>query len=556
MRSPDTPDIGKAFQNQAEKNPHRPALFFLGKEFTYERICLWSLAFARSLADMGVQPGDRVIIYLPNSPQWVICWLGILLRGAVAVPITPIYTPRDLTYITNDSGARAIICADTNYGYVEQVFSETVLKRVIHTNIADLLPIWDRLLGFMFDRVPRGRVARKDYAVPLTHLLNREPQTRSCPDLTGDEPALILYTGGTTRFPKGVPITHRLFMKGTPFHFKAHETLIPWGKNIILQGAPLFHVLGQVLGLGPLCVCGDTLLLLPRMNLDGLMNGIERHDVKTLIGVPALYRMILDHDRLDFYDLSSLQYCFTGGDVLPTEVARRWKERFGIPLHQGYGSTETVGGVSMSYTDRENPLRAMGKVMPHKIVMIVDPETLEEVSKGTPGEILVRSDPMVEAYWNKPEETEASFVTLNGQLWYRTEDIATMDQEGYLYFVDRTVDTIKHKGYRISASEIEATLQEHPAVVGSCVVGVPDPRSGNRIKAYVVLKEDIKGMTGYDLIRWCRDKLVSYKVPHYIEFRDMLPKSKVGKLLRREIRTEEKKRQEKGKWEDSLDDTT
>jgi long-chain acyl-CoA synthetase len=163
---------------------------------------------------------------------------------------------------------------------------------------------------------------------------------------------------------------------------------------------------------------------------------------------------------------------------------------------------------------------------------------------------------MVTHYWNKPEETKEAFVALDGKLWYRTADIVSRDQDGYLYFVDRTVDTIKHKGYRISASEIEAVLQEHPAVVSSCVVGIPDPRLGDRIKAYVVLKEDIKGMTGYDLIRWCRDKLVSYKVPHYIEFRDMLPKSKVGKLLRREIRSEEKKRLEKGKWDEALGDDT
>jgi long-chain acyl-CoA synthetase len=266
--------------------------------------------------------------------------------------------------------------------------------------------------------------------------------------------------------------------------------------------------------------------------------------------------MILDHDRLDFYDLSSLCYCFSGGDVLPNEVARRWKERFGVSISSGYGSTETVGGISMSAADQEIPAQAMGQVMPHKTVRIVDQESLQEVPSGTPGEVLVRSDPMVTYYWNKPEETEEAFIELDGHLWYRTGDIISQDEEGYFYFVDRTVDTIKHKGYRVSASEIEAVLLEHHAVKGSCVVGIPDPKVGNRIKAYVVLREDIKGMTGYDLIRWCREKLVSYKIPHYIEFRDMLPKSKVGKLLRREIRSEERKRLEKGKWEDTLSDTT
>jgi long-chain acyl-CoA synthetase len=198
----------------------------------------------------------------------------------------------------------------------------------------------------------------------------------------------------------------------------------------------------------------------------------------------------------------------------------------------------------MCPTDRENPLRSIGRVVPSKKIKIVNPDTLEPVGINEPGELLVHSEKMVKQYWRKPEETEHAFVQIEGLLWYRTSDVLSRDEEGNLYFVDRTVDTIKHKGYRISASEIEGVLQEHPAVVGACVVGIPDEKVGQRIKAYVVLKADIKGITGYDLIKWCRKQLVSYKVPQYIEFRDMLPKSKVGKLLRREIRDEEKRRAE------------
>jgi long-chain acyl-CoA synthetase len=186
----------------------------------------------------------------------------------------------------------------------------------------------------------------------------------------------------------------------------------------------------------------------------------------------------------------------------------------------------------------------MGLTVPSKYIMIANPNSTEPVKSGEPGELLVSSERMVRAYLNKPEETENSFVEIGGRLWYRTADIVRQDENGFLYFVDRTVDTIKHKGYRISASEIEAVLQEHPAVIESCVVGIPDPKVGERIKAFVVLKKDIKGITGYELTKWCRDKLVAYKIPQYIEFRDMLPKSKVGKLLRREIRSEEKKRLE------------
>jgi long-chain acyl-CoA synthetase len=263
-----------------------------------------------------------------------------------------------------------------------------------------------------------------------------------------------------------------------------------------------------------------------------------------MIGVPALYRMILEHDRLDQYDLSSIDYWFSAGDVLPNEVAQRWHKQFSKSIHQGYGATETCGGVAMCPVDSQNPPRSVGKVVGSKKVKIVDPVELEPVASGKSGELLVTSDHMVTAYINQPRETEKAFVTLEGRLWYRTADIMKMDDQGNLYFVDRTVDTIKHKGYRISASEIESVLQEHPAVISACTVGIPDESVGERIKAYVVLKGDIKGITGYDLIKWCRSQLVSYKVPQYIEFRDMLPKSKVGKLLRREIRESERRRKE------------
>ena len=196
----------------------------------------------------------------------------------------------------------------------------------------------------------------------------------------------------------------------------------------------------------------------------------------------------------------------------------------------------------MCPTDIDNPPKSVGRIVASKTVRIVNPAFLEPVPVGEPGELIVSSAHMVSAYINKPEETATAFVELEGRLWYRTADIMSMDADGNLYFVDRTMDTIKHKGYRVSASEIEAVLQEHPAVVSCCVVGIPDEKVGERIKAYVVLKEDIKGITGYDLITWCRKSMVSYKVPQYIEFRDMLPKSKVGKLLRREIRDEEKRR--------------
>ncbi len=534
------------FAETAERRGNHTAVFYLGTGYSYTKIQTLADRFASALTDMGVAAGQKVMLYIPNSIHWVVSWLGIQKIGAVCVPITPIYTPHDLAYIAGDSEAETIICADTNFGYVTSVLEKTGLKRVIVSNVADLLPWWKRHFGHLFDIIPRGKYHLDEKTFSLRKLLAQygNQSTNSSVSIAGGRAlAEILYTGGTTKFPKGVPFTHDLFLVSADEQIRMSEKLVPAEENVIMGNAPLFHILGQTCGLATL-LTGGSIILQPRINIDATFDSIQRSKAKTMIGVPALYRMILEHVRLAQYDLSSLKYCFSGGDVLPIEIGKRWQEKFGIPIYQGYGATETCGGVSMCRVDRENPPKSTGRIVKSKKVKLVDPASLKPVEPGKPGELLVSSEFMVTSYLNKPQETAESFVDLDGDTYYRTADIMSMDEDGNLFFVDRTVDTIKHKGYRVSASEIESTLQEHPAVIASCAVGIPDEKVGERIKAYVVLKEDIKGITGYDLIKWCRRTLVSYKVPHYIEFRDMLPKSKVGKLLRREIRSEEKRRAE------------
>jgi len=534
------------FAETAERRSNHTGVSYLGTRYSYSRIRQLADCFASALTGMGVTAGQKVMLYIPNSIHWVVSWLGIQKIGAVCVPITPIYTPHDLAYIAGDSDAETIICADTNFGYVTSVLATTGLKRVIVSNVADLLPWWKRYFGHLFDIIPRGKYKLDAQTFSLRNLLaqHRNQSSKAADGVPGGRAlAEILYTGGTTKFPKGVPFTHDLFLVSADEQIRMSEALIPVEDNVIMGNAPLFHILGQTCSLATL-LTGGSLILQPRINIDATFDSIQRSKAKTMIGVPALYRMILEHVRLAQYDLSSLKYCFSGGDVLPIEVSKRWQEKFGIPIYQGYGATETCGGVSMCPVDQDSPPRSTGRIVKSKKVKIVDPASLEPVAPGDPGELLVSSEYMATSYLNKPEETAASFVELDGDTYYRTADIMSLDADGNLFFVDRTVDTIKHKGYRVSASEIESTLQEHPAVIASCAVGIPDEKVGERIKAYVVLKEDIKGITGYDLIKWCRQTLVSYKVPHYIEFRDMLPKSKVGKLLRREIRSEEQRRTE------------
>lgn len=538
-------NIYASFDETARRHGDHTAVIYLGTRYSYLEVKGLAERFAAALVGLGVRPGQRVMLYIPNTVQWVVTWLAIQRAGLIAVPITPIYTPHDLRYIANDSEAEAIVCADTNFGYVKRVLPETKLKTVIVTRMADLLPWWKRAFGYLFDVIPKGSIALEENTYSLRDLLARYKDAKGLPELKRDGRARaeILYTGGTTKFPKGVPFTHDLFVVSMAEQITVSEPLVPVDKNIIFGNAPLFHILGQTCSLATLLV-GGTLVLQPKVNLDATFEGIERFKATTMVGVPTLYRMMIDHVRLDQYDLSSVVYWYSAGDVLPVEVGKRWEEKFGKGIYQGYGATETCGGVTMCPVTGPNPPKSVGKVVPSKRVKLVDQNTLEPVTPGEPGELLVNSDLMVASYLNKPEETAEAFVEIEGRKWYRTADVMSMDKEGNLYFVDRTVDTIKHKGYRVSASEIEAVLQEHPAVVGACVVGVPDEKVGERIKAYVVLKEDIKGITGYDLIKWCRKNLVAYKIPQYIEFRDMLPKSKVGKLLRREIRSEEKRRTE------------
>jgi len=538
--------ISSAFETVVRRRGGHSAIIYLGTRYSYEKVKELSDRLAAALVDNGLMPGQRVIMYIPNSIQWVVSWLGIQRAGGVCVPITPIYTPRDLAYIANDSEVEAIVCADTNFGYVKKVLPDTRIKMVVITRMAELMPAWKQFFGFLFDIIPTGKTALDSHTYPMGKLLSAYGnRTGSLPEnpRRGSDIAEILYTGGTTKQPKGVPISHDLFKAYADEQIRISEPLFPAEENVIMGNAPLFHILGQTCSLATL-LTGGTLMLQPKVNMDATFVSIERFGARTMIGVPTLYRMMLEHDRLDQYDLSSVDYWFSAGDVLPVEVGNRWREKFGKPIYQGYGATETCGGVAMCPTDAENPPKSIGRILPSKRVKIVDPAFLNPVKTGESGELLVQSDHMVAGYVNKPDETAEAFIELEGSIWYRTADVISMDEDGNIFFVDRTVDTIKHKGYRVSASEIEAVLQEHPAVVASCVIGVPDEKVGERIKAYVVLKEDIKGITGYELIKHCRQSMVSYKIPQYIEFRDMLPKSKVGKLLRREIRDEEKRMKE------------
>jgi long-chain acyl-CoA synthetase len=535
------------FDRMSECYPDRNAVVYLGENFSYAHLRELSERFAGSLVDMGIGKGDRVMIYVSNCIQWVIAFLGIQRIGGVIVPVSPIYTSFEIEYMVKDSGAETIICLDTNFCYVKEVFSRTALKQAIVTNLVDLLPFWKKYMGVLFDKIPTGKVDRDSRVHSFRALLKHVP-LKVQPKLDPEKDlSYILYTGGTTGFPKGVPGNHTGM---TSYVNDVTEDVagshLREGEDVYIAVNPLFHIMALGLFMAVGLNKGNTTLLMPMPQVDAILEAIERHSVRWLLGVPALYRMILENDRLDRYDLGSLTYCYCGGDVLPVEVFNRWKEKFGVPVYQVYGSTE-AGHVTYSRIDGDPKSNTIGFPLKSRECIVVDPVTLDTVPQGESGELLVTSPYTLKEYWNKPEETKQSYVELNGKTYYRMGDFVSMDSDGQLIYVERSADIIKHKGYRVSASEVEAVLQNHPTVIGACVVGIPDKKVGERIKAIVVLKEDARGVGGAELLKWCRGRLAAYKIPGYIEFRDMLPKSKVGKLLRREIRDEERRRISKGK---------
>jgi len=535
------------FDEICAKYPDNTAVVYLGERFSYAKLKDLTERFASSLNNLGVGKGDRVMIYIQNCIQWVIAFLGIQRIGAVAVPVAPIYTSYEIEYMVNDSGAETIICQDTNFGYVKEILSKTCLKRIIVTNLVDLLPVWKRVVGALFDKIPHGKVEMDEGVYSFKDMLKSPP---TCPEVNLDpwkDLSYILYTGGTTGFPKGVPGNH---IGMTSYVNDVTEDVagdyLKEGEDVYIAVNPLFHIMALGLFMSIGLNKGNTTLLMPVPQIDAILRTIQRYKVRWFLGVPALYRMILENDRLERYDLSSLQYCYCGGDVLPVEVFNRWKELFGIPIYQVYGSTE-AGHVTYGSLNKEPELMSVGVPLKSRQCIVADPDTLELVPTGETGELLVTSDYIIKSYWKKPDETERSYVEIDGKIYYRMGDYVRQDENGEIYYIERSADIIKYKGYRVSASEIEAVLQDHQTVIGACVVGVPDPKVGERIKAIVVLKEDARGVGGSELSKWCRDRLAPYKIPQYIEFRDMLPKSKVGKLLRREIRDEERRRLEKEK---------
>lgn len=520
--------IDEMFRDTVERYQDKIALIFQEKRLTFSALNEKVDILAGALSAKGIKQQERVIIYLPHMSEWVIIWLALQRIGAVPVPVTHFYGYEELGYIVKDSGASNIFCSVKNLEQVIKAASAGSFKRVIvvGTDASEL-------------QKPAGIEATE--LISMDDLMEGNAPPPPSVEIKTTDTAEMLYTGGTTGFPKGVPIKQVLFIDTVTGSRKIVESLIPKGKAVTVQGAPLNHIFGQDMGFGTL-LAGDTLILLPKMDISIFLDTVDKYKATTLFGTPTFFKMVLDHEKIDNYDLKSILYTVCAGEALPPETARRWKEKVGQPLYSIYGSTETCGLIAGTTVGETAPQGSIGKIVPAKKAKVINPETLEPVAANESGELLISSENMVDSYWNKPEETARHFITLNNELWYRTGDIVRIDENGWLFFEDRSVDMIKHKGYRVAATKVESVLLKHDAVSECCVVGIPDENVGEKIKAFVVPTKNGENVNVEELIEWCNARLASYEVPHYIEFRESLPKSAVGKLLRKNLRDEERKK--------------
>ena len=398
------------FEEMCRKYPGNTALYYLGERFSYSRLSMLIDKFAAGLVKIGVQPQDRVMLYIPNCPQWIIANFAINKIGAVMVPVSPIYTAFEIGYMIEDADIKTVICLDTNFVYIREVMKKTRLERVIVTNLVEFIPLWKQALGHLFNKIPTGKIEKGKEIFSFGKLVRENwPKAPKVEIDVWKDLAYIMYTGGTTGFPKGVPGNH---MGEISYIRDIMDDVIDGhmqeGKEVVLMVNPLFHIMAKGFTIGFGFNFGNTVILMPSPEVDATLKAIERYKVGWMLGVPALYRMMLENDRIDQYDLSSLKYCYCGGDVLPGEVYKTWKEKYGIPMYQVYGSTE-VGHITYSLLDKEPKPTVVGAPLKSRKVILADQETLAPVAQGEVGELLVTSPYTIKSYWKKPEETERSF---------------------------------------------------------------------------------------------------------------------------------------------------
>jgi long-chain acyl-CoA synthetase len=523
----------------AREHGDKPALFFKGATVSYARLEAESDAFGAALQAMGVRKGDRVALLLPNCPQFLVAEFGIWKNGGIVVALNPTYSERELEQALDSTRASVAVVLTPFYDRVKRVQGRTGVRTVIPTSIKDYLPTPLRLLFTLLKEKKEGhRIAPVAGDPWMWSMLRSHRGQRPSVVVRPDDRAVILSSGGTTGTPKGVVGLHRHYVAaGLQLYEWTKAAKQPWVDNIMLP-LPLFHVYANV-GVQPMAFVGpNPLSLVPNpRDIDDLLATIKRVKPAFFNGVPTLYTAILNHPdvRAGKLDLSSIKLCFSGASALMAETKKQFEAATGARIIEGYSLTEGMMACCVNPVRGPNKIGSIGMPIPDVQVRIVDAdEGTAPMPAGEVGEMIMRAPQYMAEYWNNPLETAEALREHDGETWLHTGDLAYMDEDGYIFIVDRKKDLIKTSGFQVWPREIEEVISALPAVLEVGVAGVPDPVKGEVAKAWVVLKPGTSA-TEDEVRAYCRERLAPYKVPGRVEFRTELPKTMVGKILRRAL---------------------
>jgi len=528
-------------EQSAEKYPDKPCTIFKGAVITYKEMNEMTDHMAAALTDIGVKKGDRVGIFMPNTPQFLIAYFGILKAGGVVVAVNPTYPPDEVVTPVNDANIEIMFTLTRFYNTLKKAREKSKIKTIIVSNLKETLPPVLRLLftlvrekkeGDRVTELAEGDLWMKDL------LAKHANSTKPSVDISPDDTALFQYSGGTTGVPKGAVATH-FNVLANALQMKSWMLNINEGEEIVLMGIPLFHVYGMVAGLHFGMATGASLVMVPNArDLKDVLENINKYRTTIFPGVPTLYNALNNHPDVlaGKYDLSSVKACISGSAPLMRETKEKFEELSGGKVFEGFGLSEAPTATHCNPFLGENRTGSIGLPLPDvdaKIISLDDGET--ELDVGEVGELVINSPNVMKGYHNMPTETANTLRKLkDGKTWLFTGDIARMDEDGYFYIVDRKKELIKPGGYQVWPREVEEVLVSHPKVLEAGVAGIPDPYRGETVKAWIVLKPG-ETATEEELKSFCKETLASYKVPTHYEFRDELPKTTVGKILRREL---------------------
>jgi long-chain acyl-CoA synthetase len=520
------------------------ALLFKGSTMSYGQLDEESTAFAAALSGLGVGKGDRVAVLLPNCPQFLVAEFGIWKAGAVVVAVNPTYSERELEQVLDATQAETVVALTPFYTRVKAVQGRTGIKRVIATSIKEYLPPLLRLLFTLFKEAKEGhRITLAADDCWFQKLLESHRRAARPGVTVGpDDRAVILSSGGTTGTPKGVVGLHRHYViAGLQLYEWTKSAKQPW-TDVIMLPLPLFHVYANV-GVQPLAFVGpNPLSLIPNpRDIGDVLKTIKQVKPAFFNGVPTLYNAMLNHPdvRAGKVDLSSIRLCICGSSALLAETRRQFEQKTGAIMLEGYSLTEAMMACCLNPVRGTSKIGSIGLPVCDVEARIVDAEdATKEIPTGDVGELILRAPQLMLEYWNNPLETAEVLRTYDaGGRWLHTGDLAYMDADGYIFIVDRKKDMIKTSGFQVWPREIEEVIAAHPAVHEVGVAGIPDPVKGEVAKAWVVLKAE-HTVTENELRAYCRERLAPYKVPVHVEFRTELPKTMVGKVLRRVLAAE------------------